>query len=192
MTWYMFFKWVHVFAAVVWVGGALMVQFFALRALASPDARRQAEFSKDAEWVGTRVFVPANIILLLAGVGALENGDLPWGQNWIVFGLVVLGLSFAVGAGYLGPEAGRLGALIEAEGPGSPAVSARIRRILAISRTELVFLFSVVWAMVVKPVGDAGWFWGGIAVTVVVAALVLGSSLRGARAAGSKPATATD
>jgi uncharacterized membrane protein len=191
MTWYEFFKSVHVIAAVVWVGGSLIVQFFAFRALGSPDPRRQAEFAKDAEWIGQRVFLPTTIILFLAAIGVMENGNWPWGQNWIVLGLVVLALSATVGAGFLGPEAGRLAALIETKGPGAPEVTARIRRILAISRVELTFLVTVVWAMVVKPVGDAGWFWGALVVAIVVAIAVAALTLRGARDVG-KPAAATD
>jgi uncharacterized membrane protein len=191
MTWYEFFKTVHVFAAVIWVGGSLIVQLFAFRALRSPDARRQAEFSKDAEWIGQHVFLPTTIVLFLAAIGVMQNGHWPWGENWVVFALVVLGFSVVVGAGFLGPEAGRLGALIEAKGPEAPEVTARIRRILAVSRVELTFLFAVVWAMVAKPVGDAGWFWGGLVVTVVVAVAAFMLTIRGAREAG-KPAAATD
>ena len=35
MTWYTFFKWIHVTAAVIWVGGAAMIQAYALRVLAT-------------------------------------------------------------------------------------------------------------------------------------------------------------
>ena len=59
MTWYTFFKSVHITAAAVWFGGALMIQAFAFRILRTGDARRQAEFAKDSEVVGMRVFIPA-------------------------------------------------------------------------------------------------------------------------------------
>jgi uncharacterized membrane protein len=151
MTWYTFFKWIHVTAAVIWVGGAAMIQAYALRVLATRDGRRQAEFAKDTEIVGMRVFVPATVVLFLASIGLMINGHWSWGQNWIVFALIVLALSFAVGAGFLGPEAGRIGHLIETEGHDSPAAGARIRRINMISRCELVVLLAVIWNMVVKP-----------------------------------------
>jgi hypothetical protein len=78
-----------------------------------------------------------------------------------------------IGAGFLGPESGRLAKLIDAEGPDSPAVKARIRRILMVSRAELVVLLTVIWNMVVKPVGQGGWFWGSLAVMVVLVAAVI-------------------
>jgi uncharacterized membrane protein len=175
VTWYTFFKSVHVLAAVIWVGGAFVIQLFALRALATNDGKRQAEFAKDAEVIGMRTFTPASLVLFLAAIGMMVNAHWPWGQNWTVLGLIAWGLSFVIGAGFLGPESGRLAKLIAAEGPDSPAVTARIRRILMVSRCELVVLLVVIWNMVVKPVGMAGWFWGSIVVMAVgVAAVVAG------------------
>jgi uncharacterized membrane protein len=188
MTWYTFFKWIHVTAAVIWVGGATIVQAYAFRILRTNDGRRQADFAKDTEIVGMRVFVPSTAILFLAAIGLMINGHWAWGQNWTVFALIVLALSFAVGAGFLGPESGRIAALIEAEGPDSPAVGARIRRILTISRCELIVLLAVIWNMVVKPTGQPGWFWGALVVTLVAVGAVLALSLRGP-ATVSAPAT---
>jgi uncharacterized membrane protein len=176
-------------AAVIWVGGAAMIQAYALRVLATRDGRRQAEFAKDTEIVGMRVFVPATVVLFLASIGLMINGHWSWGQNWIVFALIVLALSFAVGAGFLGPEAGRIGHLIETEGHDSPAAGARIRRINMISRCELVVLLAVIWNMVVKPTGQPGWFWGALVVTFVAVGAIAANF---ARAAGSVPAPATD
>jgi uncharacterized membrane protein len=191
MTWYTFFKSVHVIAAVVWAGGALMIQAFALRITRTNDARRMAEFAKDTEVVGMRVFIPATWLLILAAIGLMVNGDLTWGQNWIVFGLISWALSFVVGAGFLGPEGGRIAKIIEQDGPESPAAQARIRRILLISRCEVVVLLTVIVNMVVKPVGNAGWFWGLLAAMLVGLAAVVGaysaSSMRTAPPATRSP-----
>ena len=174
MTWYTFFKSIHVICAVVWVGGATTIQAYAFRILATGDGKRQAEFAKDTEVVGMRVFTPASAILFLAAIGMMVNAGWSWGQNWVVLGILAFGLSFVIGAGFLGPESGRIAKLIDAEGPDSPAVKARIRRILTLSRAELVVLLTVIWNMVVKPTGMDGWFWASIIVMVVgVAAVVL-------------------
>lgn len=182
MTWYSFFKAVHVIAAILWVGGAAIIQAFAFRIIRSGDGRRQAEFAKDSEVVGMRVFMPSGIVLLLAAIAMMINAHWSWGQNWTVFGLIAFALSFATGAGFLGPESGRIAAIIEREGPTSPAALARIRRILMISRVELVVLLTVVWNMVVKPVGNAGWFWASI---VVAAILIVGVILNWSRSESS-------
>src|SRR5436190_9176005 len=191
MTWYTFFKSVHVFGAAVWFGGALMIQAFAFRILRTGDARRQAEFAKDSEVVGMRVFIPATWLLLLSAIGMMVNLHWSWGQNWIVFGLIAWAASFVVGAGFLGPEGGRIAAVIEREGPESPDAQRRIRRILLISRCELVVLLAVIVNMVVKPVGNAGWFWGLlVAMLAGVVAVVVGyssSSMRSAPPATRSP-----
>jgi len=191
MTWYAFFKSLHVAAAAVWVGGAFTVQAYAFRILRSSDARRTADFAKDTEVVSMRVFIPATWVLLLAAIGMMVNLDLSWGQNWVVLGLIAWTLSFVVGAAYLGPESGRIAKIVESEGPESPAAQARIRRILLISRLELVILLAVVVNMVVKPVGNAGWFWGILAAMVVGLAAILAahssSSMRSAPPATRSP-----
>jgi uncharacterized membrane protein len=181
LTWYTFFKSIHVITAVIWVGGAAMIQAFAFRILRTGDGKRQADFAKDAEVIGMRVFIPASLILFLAAIGMMVNLDWSWSQNWIVLGVIAFGLSFALGAGFIGPESGRIAELIEKQGPDSPAVQARIRRILTISRCELVVLLIVIVNMVVKPVGQNGWFWGLLVVMVVGIAAVLALYMRGAQ-----------
>jgi uncharacterized membrane protein len=181
MTWYSLFKSIHVIAAVIWVGGAAMIQAYAFRILRTGDGRRQADFSKDTEVVGMRVFVPASLILFLAAIAMMVNLHWSWNQNWIVLGLIAFGLSFVLGAGFLGPEGGRIAELIEREGPDSPAVQARIRRILTVSRCELIVLLTVIVNMVVKPVGQNGWFWGMLVVMLLGIAAVLALYVRGAQ-----------
>ena len=181
MTWYSLFKSIHVIAAVIWVGGAAMIQAYAFRILRTGDGRRQADFSKDKEVVGMRVFVPASLILFLAAIAMMVNLHWSWNQNWIVLGLIAFGLSFVLGAGFLGPEGGRIAELIEREGPDSPAAQARIRRILTVSRCELIVLLTVIVNMVVKPVGQNGWFWGMLVVMLLGIAAVLALYARGAQ-----------
>jgi uncharacterized membrane protein len=181
MTWYTFFKSVHVITAAIWVGGAAMIQAYSFRILGTGDGKRQADFAKDTEVVGMRVFMPASLILFLAAIGMMVNLDWSWSQNWIVLGVIAFGLSFVLGAGFLGPEGGRIAELIEKDGPDSPAVQARIRRILTISRCELVVLLTVIVNMVVKPVGQNGWFWGMLVAMLLGIAAVLAVYVRGAQ-----------
>ncbi len=189
MTWYTFFKSLHVAAAAIWFGGALMIQAFAFRIIRTNDARRMAEFAKDSEVVGMRVFIPATWVLLLAAIGLMLNADLSWGQNWIVLGLIAWAVSFVVGAGFLGPAGGRIAKIIESEGPESPAAQFRIARILLVSRLELVILLTVIVNMVVKPVGNAGWFWGLLAAMVLGLAGVLAAAYSSSSMRSAPPAT---
>lgn len=153
LTHYNAFKFVHVLSAVVWVGGACTVQVYALLALRTDDPVRVASFARDTEFVGTRIFLPSSLIVLVSGIFTLHDSDGLWSfsQGWVQFGLVVIALSIVVGAGYLGPESGRIAKATEAGGVESPEAQRRIRRIFLVSRVELVFLLAVVFDMVVKP-----------------------------------------
>jgi uncharacterized membrane protein len=153
LTHYNAFKFVHVLAAVVWVGGACVVQVYALLAVRTNDPVKVAAFAGDTEFVGTRIFIPSSLILLVSGLFTVhESGGLwGYGQGWVQFGLAIVVLSILVGAGYLGPESGRIARATERSGVGSAEVQARIRRIFLVSRIELVLLLAVIFDMVVKP-----------------------------------------
>jgi predicted methyltransferase len=58
-----------------------------------------------------------------------------------------------------------------------------------VSRAELVVLLTVVWNMIVKPVGMGGWFWGSIIVMLVGIAAVVAAYARNEQRV---PAPATD
>jgi uncharacterized membrane protein len=141
---------VHILAAVIWVGGALAVQVFAARATASGSGERIATISKDIEWLGTRVFIPSSLLLVVFGFLLISEGNWDY-ESWVVFGLAVWAASFLVGSGFLGPESGRISKAFAAEGSDSADGHRRLRRIFLISRIELALLILVVLAMALKP-----------------------------------------
>jgi len=163
MTWYQFLLFVHVAAAIVWVGGAFYVQVYGMVELRSGDPSAIARFAGNAGRLGERLFTPMSIVVLLAGIGLMIDGDWPWGRLWIDFALVAWVGSAALGAGYLGPTAKKI-ALV---GPQTAEGQRLIRRVFALLRVDLMFLFAIVFAMVVRPSSDDVW------VVVVVAVLLL-------------------
>ena len=52
---------------------------------------------------------------------------------------------------FLGPESGRIKALVEERGLDHPEVTQRTRRMLLFSRIQLLILIVAIWAMVTKP-----------------------------------------
>jgi uncharacterized membrane protein len=141
---------VHILAVVLWVGGAFMIQVLAIRATRANEGPRLATLTSEIEWIGTRIFVPASLILVIFGFLMIQEGDLDY-QFWLVFPIVVWIASFLTGAGFLGPESGRLSKAIEREGIDSPEATSRLQRIFLISRIELVLLLLVVLDMALKP-----------------------------------------
>src|SRR3954451_6094366 len=127
------YKWLlafHILFAVVWVGSNTAIQIFVLRALrAGPD--RMAYFAKEIEWYGTRILIPTSLTLVVLGFLLLSESGGAWdlGQGWVMFGFVVWVLSFISGAGFLGPESGRLGKLVEERGPDGTEDQGGVRRV---------------------------------------------------------------
>jgi uncharacterized membrane protein len=149
-TTYQWYLAIHILAAVIWVGGDAVTQIYAVRAMASNDASRIAGFSADIAWVGTRLFLPASLVLVIFGFLLVDEGS--WSYDfWVVFGIVVWAFSALVGSLFLGPESGRIADAVEAHGADSPEVGRRIARTLMISRIELFLLILAVLDMALKP-----------------------------------------
>ena len=146
--WLLFF---HIAAAVVWLGGGVAIQVLAIRANRTDDPARMTTIAHEAEWFGTRIFLPSSLLVLVLGIILTIDGPWDFGQTWVILALIGYGLSFVTGAAFLGPESGRIGKLLAAEGPDSTAVRARIQRIFLVSRIELVLLYLIVLDMVIKP-----------------------------------------
>ena len=149
-TTYQWYLSIHILAAVVWVGGAATIQLLVIRA-SRPNARLQlASLSSEIEWVGTRLYAPTSLILLIFGFLLVGKGD--WDmEGWIVFALIVWLFSFVVGVGFLGPQSSKLSEDIERHGADSAQALARMRRLFLVSRVELVLLILVVLDMALKP-----------------------------------------
>ena len=76
-----------------------------------------------------------------------------------------------------------MGKLVAAEGPSSPVVQARIRRLIVLSRIDLVLLFLIVFDMVVKPSFSDGWtIVAALVEAGALAAPLVGPSMRSAQA----------
>jgi uncharacterized membrane protein len=148
---YELLKFVHVGAAIVWVGGGAIVQFFAIRAIARNEPLGLVQFTRDVEWIGNRVLLPSALVVVVLGFLLVWDGPWELSQTWIWLSLLIFAISFLVGLLVLTPQAKRIGDLVEAEGPESAAVRAQIGRILWISRVDLVLLFAIVFLMVTKP-----------------------------------------
>jgi Predicted integral membrane protein (DUF2269) len=124
------------------------------------------------EWLATRLFIPSSLAVLLFGIVLVADSPWSFSQLWIVLGLIGYLVSFGMGILYFKPEGERIGAIVQAEGPDAPELAARIRRLNAFGRFELLVLFLVVAAMVGKPTGGDGWTLA-IGAAVLVAGLAL-------------------
>ena len=120
----------HVVAAVIWAGGDLTLTTLGIRFERLQDGPTLAALGKMGTWVGTRVYTPASIAALAFGIALMVEADLDWGQFWVLYGIVGWATAFTVGAGFVGPELGRIDQAAQQHGPesdggttsGSPSV----------------------------------------------------------------------
>ena len=150
-NWYGLFKVVHVLGAVIWVGGGMTLTILAMRAERSSDPREMATIARQAAFVGERVFGPVGLLVFLMGIAMVINLHLGFGTSWITIALIGYVISFLTGLLVLGPQAKRIGQLMETSGPDAAETQAAIQRILLLARIDTGVLLLVVADMVLKP-----------------------------------------
>jgi uncharacterized membrane protein len=150
-TWYEVFKTVHVVAAITWLGGGLLITVLALRADRAGNDDDLIGIGRQAEWASTRIFIPSSLVVLVMGVILMHKGQWGYDHFWTLFGLLAWGLSFAVGATFLGPQTAKLNKLVAENGPRHPETQAKLRVILAVARADVVLIVLIAIDMVAKP-----------------------------------------
>ena len=148
--WYTTWKALHVLFAIVWIGGALMIQLFAFRVLREDEPARIGRFASDVEFIAMRTFIPSSLLLVVLGFVLMHQGHWQW-HFWALFAIVVWALSFLSGALYLGPTSGKIGKLIVERGGVDAEIKAKLEHLLFHSRVELVLIALVAMDMVLKP-----------------------------------------
>ncbi len=143
-------KYVHILCAVVWVGGAFYAQVLAIQVGRSADPADMPKLGRHMEVIGTRVFLPASVLLLIAGV-IMTMQRWAFQQTWISIAIVLWLASALMGSLYLGPNSKRVAQLFEADGPTSVSGRALLGRLFLVSRLELVSFLVVIALMVAKP-----------------------------------------
>ena len=140
-------KFIHVLAAVAWVGGSILIQIYAARQMRAGTEDR-LRFAQDTLVAGT-AFAVAGIVTLAAGVWLVLRVD-AWGfdQAWISIGFLGVLVGAVLGPAFYGPQTRTL---IAELGSDPAAAEPRRRRIAMVSGIETIILVVVVWAMVFKP-----------------------------------------
>lgn len=151
-------KFVHVLAAVVWLGSGFSLLVLTSRMVRARDYTGATALAAQSEVFGRTVFAPAAMTTLVAGVAMVVVGRLSFADAWIVIGLVGVAVSFVLGAVLAERAARQLRAALPTEQPADATaefdhgIIDRVRRrMVLISSLDLFVLTVVVWAMVAKP-----------------------------------------
>jgi len=150
MTSYELWTFVHISAAIVWIGGAAVAQVFGILAKRSGDPTRSMAFGQNMAFIGPKVFMPASLLVLVTGVILTEDGNWEWSEPFVWLGIVGWTVVSFTAFAYLTRAMGRAGARMAAEGP-SPELGAELNRLVLLARLLILVLFAIVFVMVVKP-----------------------------------------
>jgi uncharacterized membrane protein len=140
----------HVLAAMVWVGGLVMLVAVGTRMRRSGDQDAVARFVRSLRVLGPAVLAPAAVLLLVFGIWMVADSSAwDFGQTWVQVGVTLLIVSVLVGAAYLS----RTGIAAErAVAAGDHREAARqLGRWAWGIGAILVLLVAATWDMVVKP-----------------------------------------
>ena len=145
-------RFVHISAAIVWVGGSVMLNAVLTRANRSQDRAAVAGLARELDWVGPLVIGPAAGVVIGVGIWlTLVEDEIAFSHTWIWSSLVLVGVSMVMGLGYFGPEGKRIGRIAAERGPEDAEYQRRMDRLLVLGRLDLLILAVVLWLMVFKP-----------------------------------------
>ena len=183
MTRYELLVFLHVSAAIVWLGAGVLIAVLVFGAERAGDREKAAGHHRDVGWLAPRLFIPSSLAVLVLGILLVLDGAWSFDQLWIVLALAGWLVSFLLGILYFKPEGERIGSLVEQHGPAHPEVERRLRRLNVIDRLQLTILFLMVADMVVKPTADdPGALIGGGAILAAAAVLAAAAIRRAAPA----------
>lgn len=151
MSVYNLFKFVHVAAVIVWVGGMVTIGVVNARVAREHNASAMASLTRASEFLGRAVVGPAAGLTLVAGIVMVVVGELSFATLWIVWGMAGLVVSGILGSTLIRRAGEELGEAVGAE-PVDEGRSVALReRLRTLNILNVLVLFSVVWAMVFKP-----------------------------------------
>jgi uncharacterized membrane protein len=145
------FKFLHILAVIVWVGGVLTVNVLQVLTGRGHDRAAQASLLHLSDLYGRAVIAPAAALTLLTGLVRVEQIDVGYGTFWVAWGIAAIVLSLVLGATLIRVTNAEL-RRIAADGPADdqrwPMLQRRATTLFAIN---LLLLLSAVWAMEFKP-----------------------------------------
>jgi len=144
---------VHVLAAIVWVGGSFGFEIIAHRAIKRGGDAGMKAVAQDADALGIVFGVSAALVLGLGIWAVAVHDDVAFSDTWVWLSLIITAVLFLMGPLFFMPQGKRLIADSEAKGGTHPDVVTRAKRVLAVAHVDTAAALVVVYLMVMKPGG---------------------------------------
>jgi uncharacterized membrane protein len=149
-TLYDWLLFLHVLAAMVWLGGGVMLAVSAARVLRDPDPAAVGRFTASLRVIGPLVLAPATLAVLGLGIGLVLDTDAwDFGQLWVQLGVALFAAAFLIGAAYQSRTA--LAATRAAEGDNTGEARRQLRHWSWGYRLIVLLLIAAAWDMTTKP-----------------------------------------
>jgi hypothetical protein len=145
---YTIFKFLHVMAALAWVGGGMTLLVSSILAVRDHGELAAIRAGGTTAALGKRWFMPASLLTLVFGAVTTTLGGF-WGELWVIVGLAGAATTFLTGLLFVERLGRRMGALM-AEGRESEAVATG-RTLLRVGKFDYTVMFLIVADMVLKP-----------------------------------------
>ena len=145
----------HVSAAIVWIGSGFFMQVIVTMADRARDDDTYASLLRYNEVLGLRLFLPSSLATFVFGLLVVADGPWTLDMLWIVLALIGFAGTFLTGVLVLKPGGERLAEMLRSDGGTlGPETLHQARRLLTLARLDYVVLVAVVFDMVLKPTGD--------------------------------------
>lgn len=148
---YALLKFIHVTAAIIWVGGAIAITVLNARLAREQDQGALVALARQAGFYGQAVLGPAAITTLVAGIATALTVGFPFESLWITWGFAGVFGSILLGSTFIRRTYGEMAQLIASSGPDTMRLGALQSRLWFLNLANLLLLLSTVWAMVFKP-----------------------------------------
>ncbi|MDX1449781.1 MAG: DUF2269 family protein [Acidimicrobiia bacterium] len=147
-----FLKWIHVLAAIAWVGGSFALVILVVRASVTSDAGLLKGLIRQSDFFGRFVFNIAGILVLVAGIWlVIESPVWDWDQAFISIGFAGVAVGIVLGMGFYPRQWEKVDTALEDGGIESSGVGTALATLRNVAAAEIAVLVVVVWAMVTKP-----------------------------------------
>jgi uncharacterized membrane protein len=141
---------VHIVAAMAWVGGLLVLTVLAATVLRGGEPDAVARFVRSFRVIGPVVLAPASVSVIAFGIWmVVDSNAWDFGQTWILLALALFAAAFLIGAVFQSRTAIHAERAVAA-GDHGEAIR-QLRRWSWGMRLILLLLLVVTWDMVFKP-----------------------------------------
>ena len=142
---------VHIIAAALVIGGVATLLLQGYAAMNSGCESEILSFTEKSDVLGTRLFAPASVVLLVAGIWAASDGSWDFADPWIGIGFAVWIVMVLTGAIFFPRNSRNVRDAIASHGVVSREVKSHVRGGAIVATLVLAILVVAVWAMVAKP-----------------------------------------